>query len=183
METRSLSPTGAAHAGQSGQSETGPSARGGKYHMTQGLVAQPPVKPVTQPSGNCWDVRRSNTRRLAIPVQRETPRGRVPKLAPAPWPRLKIKRRKNAAGDGSQTKMCARRQQKQWRLGCQRWKRRWRRSEPQTVAVGISFVLEVLLLPKQQTKLWRQKNARQTLITRTPMRRRSPEPKTSARAR
>ena len=62
--------------------------------MTQGLVAQPPVKPVTQPSGNCWDVRRSNTRRLAIPVQRETPRGRVPKLAPAPWPRLKIKRQK-----------------------------------------------------------------------------------------
>ena len=94
METRSLSPTGAAHAGQSGQSETGPSAKGGKYHMTQGLVAQPPVKPVTQPSGNCWDVRHSNTRRLAIPVQRETPRGRVPKLAPAPWPRLKIKRQK-----------------------------------------------------------------------------------------
>ena len=39
METRSLSPTGAAHAGQSGQSETGPSAKGGKYHMTQGLGA------------------------------------------------------------------------------------------------------------------------------------------------
>ena len=48
-------------------------------------------------------MRRQIARRLAIPVQDETPRGRVPKLAPnvthstapATWPRLKVK---NAAG-------------------------------------------------------------------------------------
>ena len=44
----------------------------------------------------------------------------------------------------------------QWQRWWQRWKRRWRRSEPQTAAVGISFALEVLLQPKQQTKLWRR---------------------------
>ena len=84
---------------KAGKARPTPSAKGGKYHMTQGLGA---TSSETCHAANmsCLELCCQNTRRLAIPVQDETPRGRVPKLAPnvthstapAPWPRLKIKK-------------------------------------------------------------------------------------------
>ena len=66
---------------KAGKARPAPSAKGGKYHMTQGLGA---TSSETCHAANmsCWEVRRQNTRRLAIPVQDGTPCGRVPKLAP-----------------------------------------------------------------------------------------------------
>ena len=94
METRSLGPTSAAQAGQSGQSETDPVCKGWEVPHDAGArrnLQRSLPRSQQGAAGRCaaklpggWPSR-----------CRTTARGRVPKLAPATWPRLKVK---NAAG-------------------------------------------------------------------------------------